>query len=672
MDMAYWTTASDMRSAGTQYGVALGSTLETFNSYEQFNRLHRVMAKRRSATPNTELKTVEDRTRFVNRGLAKDFGRMPGHSPSQLREVRGGSEALLVDTGFYVAQPFSVSTPSGLKSKLTDNFVMTLGPKVDASAMFEPFFLFKRDAPQGDAEVMRKSPVTNHFASGANENTGLPKPATYFTLTQDYRLRSAQDVINLARELKPTESLKAPSENYTPALRALLGDVYYTAADVVDVRGDTSEDTRQRAAVKEAFAKFGRGDRLPFAASQKFEYKKAQYYIGTDSDVDAPGEPRSSEILKGEEHRLLIAYIRTTTLTLEALNGDDANQATSFSKSVDERVVFKVSGCDGALHFEDENFAAKETTCGKMEAVEGVKPGKFSLAFAENKPEKDADPKQGETKAEKRKKETAEKDAWAAFDGEEQKRQLLTKWEATLFGDGSPLAELNGAHFPFFSQLAFGKPQDLLASNELTMFKNSPVLSTTQAVEDLMFPADHENSGAVAVQTYPGAEAGGLAGGCTADLCNVSEGEWSSNFGYFGSVILGARSFRKMRPEEIDLSRPENMKAYGRQAFQFAELHPYTRSPLPAAFVTVSFFVMIFLNVAQQWTSTYISKALSSLTKSLCQAVALVLVVLPEKLLLEDTIGQLRNDWARIAFGMLGVILTVLVFQMSPKPEKKH
>eukprot|EP00392_Amoebophrya_sp_AT5.2_P012677 g12784.t1 len=715
MDMAYWTTQSDMRSAGTQYGVELGSTPETFNSYEQFNKLHRIMAKRRSKTSG-ELKTVEDRTLFVNRGLAKDFGRMPGHSPDQLRKV-AGSEALVVDTKFYMGQPFTVSTPTKPKFELTDNFVMTLGPKPkDDNTKFEPLSFFKRDTPQGDAEVMKKSLVTGHFASGANKNTGLPKPSAYFTLTQDYSIESAQDIINLARELRPTTGLDAPKPEYLPELKKLIGKYFEAAefdaqldslqATLADAQnalaaaeekvrkaketlaGDEDNETKkqevaqaeqavsrakqtveqaekpvpdaqqqQQARKAAADAEFNGNAVRPFTVSQKFEYKKAQYYVGDITEV--PASP-----LEKTKNTLLIAYIRTTTLTLEALNKDDANQATSFSKSVDERVTFKVSECQGALDFEDEDFVAKQTDCKKLEPVSDVKPGKFSLAFAANKPASDADPKVSEGRNEKKKKEKEEKAGWAEKSADDQKKALKEGWEKTLLGDvnSSPLATRD-LGLPFFSKLALGTTDDLLKTNEYTMFQQ-PVDKAIKAIKEL--PAAQ----LIEVQTYPGSEAGAAGSGCTAAMCNVTGDEWTDNFEYFRSMILGSRSFRKMRTEHIDLSQAENMQ-YERYSFRFAELHGYTVSPLPSAFITVSFFVAIFLNAGQTWMSAYIAKVLSSLWKNICAAISLVLIVLLEKIFLEDSIKAQSNDWARIVFGMVGVILTVLVFQMSPK-DKKH
>jgi len=195
------------------------------------------------------------------------------------------------------------------------------------------------------------------------------------------------------------------------------------------------------------------------------------------------------------------------------------------------------------------------------------------------------------------------------------------------------------------------------------MFKQMPHVTVAAAV-DSKIPK-------IEVQMYPGTESGATGAGCTAAMCNVSDAEWDSNFEYFRSFILGSRSFRKMRAEKIDMANADNKKKYDRYAFAFAELHGYTISPLPGAFITISFFVAVFLNAGQTWMSAYIAKVLSSLWKNICAAISLVLIVLLEKIFLEDSIKAQNNDWSRIIFGMCGVILTVLVFQMSPK-DKKH
>lgn len=70
--------------------------------------------------------------------------------------------------------------------------------------------------------------------------------------------------------------------------------------------------------------------------------------------------------------------------------------------------------------------------------------------------------------------------------------------------------------------------------------------------------------------------------------------------------------------------------------------------------------------------SALLSKTLSSLWKNIFAAVALACVVLLDKLLMVSTPAAQALDWPRILLGTLGVLLTVLIFQLAPKPPKEE
>ncbi|CAD7973110.1 unnamed protein product [Amoebophrya sp. A25] len=225
-------------------------------------------------------------------------------------------------------------------------------------------------------------------------------------------------------------------------------------------------------------------------------------------------------------------------------------------------------------------------------------------------------------------------------------------------------------------------------------------------------------------QSYPGKAAGALNGGCTLAMCNLNETEWKNNFDYFSTLVSGGRNnWRKMHSivdlekhpqtalnkpvEEAKKRRHPDNKVYPNvdsiihynvdlgstvgvrivedaknnrviyeddsTLFDFAEMHPYTSSPIPSVWIgTMGFWTALLINVAFVWISTYISKVLSSLWKSLSTAMALVVIVLGERIFLDDTLKFQLTDWTRVILGMLGVVVSVLIFQMSPKHEKKH
>jgi len=146
--------------------------------------------------------------------------------------------------------------------------------------------------------------------------------------------------------------------------------------------------------------------------------------------------------------------------------------------------------------------------------------------------------------------------------------------------------------------------------------------------------------------------------GCTREMCRIPADQWEKSFGY-----LGSHSSKTMAP----IKAPEGKE----KVFATAEFHGYTRNPLPWDFINRVFILAVFFNAGQGWMSAYIAKVLSSLWKNICAAIALIVIVLIERVCMDDALAKMTTDWTRILFGTAGVLMTVLVFQMSPK-EKKH
>ncbi|CAD7948002.1 unnamed protein product [Amoebophrya sp. A120] len=691
MDMAYWSSTADMRTFGQQYGETVGLENDSVNAYDQLNKLQRVMKKRRSKTEYA-LHDMGERIQFVNRGLAEDFGRMAGHADTQLRKMKG-AEAILIDTKFYIQQPFSSATAMQPASILNNMFVSTVGRVRNEE--FEALNLFRRDTPALDADQMTRNHL-HAFVSGADKHTGCPKPSAYFTLQKDSELNT----LDLYNEFAAYNGDDSNPATYYPEGRGGLPsdptdaekdrkakETYQKVLDLIkpaalDIKAkqealeaaqsaspvDAAAVTAAAVALQEALT-----TPTPVQASYKFEYAKVQHHQPSDM------------ILK-------IAYVRTSTLTVETLDKKDANIAKSISKSFNEKIVFKVDSCDKRIDFgaepvwpsgdtvkayenrlkapvEETGYQSSKATCGRisLDATMALQvPQKLTFS-ASTGPKKDANPREENSKDNKKKKDKEAKAKWDELTDDQKTAKTVKEWDS-FFGiaddqQGKTREQvLENKEGAFFSKLKFNSAfymNDLLQDNTLTKFKYSIRQDITEV---------NAISG-LEIQTYPGDTAAGVKNGCSLAMCNVNDDEWSSNFGYFKSLIKGSRSWRNMK-EYVDTDRAENAE-FKRNAFAFSELHGYTGSPLPWVYIGPAFFLGVFLNAGQTWMSAYIAKVLSSLWKNICAAISLVLIVLLEKMFIEDSIKATKNDWARIIFGMMGVILTVLVFQMSPK-EKKH
>lgn len=183
-------------------------------------------------------------------------------------------------------------------------------------------------------------------------------------------------------------------------------------------------------------------------------------------------------------------------------------------------------------------------------------------------------------------------------------------------------------------------------------------------VSDILFDGDE-----ILIWTYPGKLAAGSSpdGGrtrvCNVRTCTMSSDQWDANIGSFQDFSY--------RLYQIGNKEGEDGQEWRTNPFAFAEWHKYTANPLPGFFVKQPwFFLAVIANAGQSWMSAYLSKILSSLWKNICAAVALTLVVILEKIFIATPQDKARTDWPKVLTATLGVIFTVLVFQLAPKAPK--
>ncbi|CAD7951522.1 unnamed protein product [Amoebophrya sp. A25] len=622
----------------------------------------------------------------------------------------------------------------GIHRTIASSFVMAIGDQTTernykiggkATPAFTALSIARRDSPHLDASVFRQN-AKDDYATGVDGLTGSPKPDSYFTLTQDVvaadvgcdaeddesvqlfegdvaaciKDRVMRDLLSEA-PAGPEKEKKDASGNALPltpeqeeANRKAKGAYFNFVKSIVGKQQasgwvkiidekiaenrlspeDAAKEAEDINSMHEAHV-----ERKKLVEAKKEREARLAHYqkvLGAMKEVDAKVAGNDNAEMKMNifktfafgkaayytraDKTLRMAITRDSTLTVSKLVEGDANQVISLSKKITEKLVYDFEGCDAALDFKEDSFVAKDTKC-KLVKADILPAGKVVTTFAGASPKPDADPEEAAAKKKQSGKEA--KNKWLAKPLEERKASVESAWVPFWKKESKAVAASESF---FFSKLHFGEKKDLLGENRDTKFK----LQVHKAHE-LMSDRIGSEQAAVEVHTYPGEVAAGVNGGCTLEMCNLSEDQWEQSFGFYGTWVGGSRSWRKVKPYFDMDADPAKAAEYLAKPFAFAELHGYTMSPVPGGFISMAFFLGILLNAGQSWMSAYIAKVLSSLWKNICAAIALVVVVLVEKTFLDDTIKKAETDWTRVVFGMCGVIFTVLVFQMSPK-EKKH
>lgn len=192
--------------------------------------------------------------------------------------------------------------------------------------------------------------------------------------------------------------------------------------------------------------------------------------------------------------------------------------------------------------------------------------------------------------------------------------------------------------------------EDVLADNRVLKFWESYAKFAEKYVKGKKFTA----------ATYPGILGAGRTVFGDARLCDKTcrvLGQNSDEFAKSWNYLTYDSDFAGQKQDK--------------DPFKWAQIHKYTRNPLPSVYMfKIPFIFAVVANAGQSWMSGFISKVLSSLWKNICAAVALALVVLIERAFMLDVPGQADIDWTRTVLATMGVLSAVFLFQLAPKAPK--
>lgn len=104
--------------------------------------------------------------------------------------------------------------------------------------------------------------------------------------------------------------------------------------------------------------------------------------------------------------------------------------------------------------------------------------------------------------------------------------------------------------------------------------------------------------------------------------------------------------------------------------YKWGIIAPFTRDPF-AGWSNPMIYLAIVFNLFQSWMSGLITKVLSSLTKNIASAVALVLIVVLEYALLWTPQQREQIQTINFIFAIIGVFLGAIMFILAPKAPKK-
>lgn len=230
----------------------------------------------------------------------------------------------------------------------------------------------------------------------------------------------------------------------------------------------------------------------------------------------------------------------------------------------------------------------------------------------------------------------------------------------------------------------FGDQETLVARK--TMYKCAVEDKTGASTEEFLklatdqgFSTHHEefDGQLLSFWTYPGAQAMGTSahGGivCNEEMCGISKDEFNDNFANTTYMGLNKPQGMGMKASEQKAQDDKKESKWKENPFSYAEVHGYTRSPLPTTHFGFMVFMCIFANMGQSWFSGLIAKVLSSLWKTICSAVATALVALVQKMAFEAP--QKRNyqngaKWMEFIVAIFSVILLAYAFSLAPKAPK--
>lgn len=215
---------------------------------------------------------------------------------------------------------------------------------------------------------------------------------------------------------------------------------------------------------------------------------------------------------------------------------------------------------------------------------------------------------------------------------------------------------------PVAQQAVAGKVEGKFVSGEQVQATFDKIMAT-EAFQ--LKQVSSKDFAKVKAWSYPGNVGAGLPGMCDHALCTLTADQWSKNFGYM------ANNFKNNPSLKLDLEDKEN-------PFKASEIHGYTRNPMPIENLNFLVILGVVCTIVQGWLSGILSKVLSSLWKNLCQAAALALVVVVQKLFMNDFAKDAElpavaggAKWPETLGMTMLVLLSVFAFGQAPK-EKKH